>query len=71
MWAAEVVVHVVQAHRVRQVLDLLGEPVGEPREAAHSHPHGEVLTLHVAGRDVCAIRLAVQHLDLSDLAGCR
>ena len=35
-----------------QVLDLLGESVGEPREASHSHAHGEVLPLDVAGRDL-------------------
>lgn len=28
---------------------LLGEPVGEPGEPAHAHPHGEVLTLNVGG----------------------
>ncbi len=48
---SEVIVHVVQGHRVGQVLDLLGEPVGQPREAAHAHPHGEVLSLDVGRRD--------------------
>ena len=32
-----------------QVLDLLGESVGEPGETSHAHAHGEVLPLDVAG----------------------
>ncbi len=43
VWAGEVVVHVVQRDGVSEVLDLLGEPVGQAGEPAHPHPHGEVL----------------------------
>ena len=59
MCAAEVVVHEVQADRVFQVLHLLGERIGQPREAAHLHPHGEVLAFGVAGGDVLGIGVAV------------
>lgn len=34
-----------------QFLHLVGEPVGQPGEAPHPHPHGDVLALDVAGRD--------------------
>jgi hypothetical protein len=54
----EVVVHVVQRDRVRQVLDLLGEAVREPGEAAHPHAHGEVLTLHVGRGRLVDVRVA-------------
>lgn len=49
MKLAEVVVHEVQGDCIGVVLDLLGESVSEPREAAHVHTHCEVLTLDVAG----------------------
>lgn len=42
---AEVVVHEVERYRVAVVRDLLGVPIGEAREAAHGHPHREVLPL--------------------------
>ncbi len=41
-----------------EVLHLLREGVREPREAAHPHPHGEVLALDVAGRDQRLVRLS-------------
>jgi hypothetical protein len=44
---AEVVIHEVQRHVVRVHFDLLAEAVCQPREAAHVHPHREVLTLDV------------------------
>src|SRR5271163_1444414 len=47
MGAPEVVVHVVQRLRVRQVLNFLAEGVGEPGEAAHAHPHRQVLPLDI------------------------
>lgn len=48
---AEVVVRDVDRHGVRVVLDLLGEAIGKAREAAHVHPHREVLALHDGRRD--------------------
>ena len=47
MDANEVVVHEVQRHGVRVVLDLLAECVRQSREPAHMHPHGEVLAFDV------------------------
>jgi len=49
MHAPEVVIHEVQRHGVRVVLDLLAETVGQPREAAHAHAHRQVGTLDIAG----------------------
>ncbi len=39
MDAPEVVVHEVKGDRAFKVLDFLGEPIGQSREAAHAHPH--------------------------------
>src|SRR5579884_4080100 len=47
----EVVVREVERDRADQVLKLLAVCVGEAREAAHAHPHGQVLALDVAGGD--------------------
>ena len=47
--APEVVEHEMQRDRMAQVLNLLAEPVCQPREAAHAHAHGQVLALNVAG----------------------
>ena len=58
MDACEVVVHVVERDGRFVVLDLLGETVGQPREPAHTHPHGEVLPLHVARTDELFFGLA-------------
>ena len=44
---AEVVEHKIEADRVHVVLDLLTEPVGQPREAPHVHAHREVRALNV------------------------
>ena len=55
MYLSKVVVHEVERNRVRVHLDLLAEPVGQPSEAAHVHPHRQVLTLDVAGRDVLRV----------------
>ena len=41
----EVVEHDVQRHGMAEVLNLLAKRVGQPREAAHAHPHREVLAL--------------------------
>lgn len=50
--APEIVVHEVERHRAFQVLQFLGEGVGEPRESAHAHARGEVLALRIAVGDV-------------------
>lgn len=56
--AHEVVEHKVQRQRVNVRVDLFGEGVRQPREAAHVHPHAEVLPLDVRGRDVRLVRVA-------------
>lgn len=52
---AEVVVGEVQRDHVSMHLDLLAKRVAEPSEAAHVHPHGQVLPLNVAGRDMALV----------------
>ena len=54
----KVVIHEVQRHGVGVVLHLLRKCVREPGEAAHVHPHREVLALHVGRGDVLRIGLA-------------
>ena len=53
--------HEVQRHRGGQVLQPLAEGVGEPREAPHRHPHGEVLALYVGRADVRFIGITLYH----------
>jgi len=55
----EVVMHEVDRHRVRMVLRLLAERVGESRELARSHPNGQVSPFCVAGADVLRIGAAL------------
>jgi len=57
MYAGEIGPHVEQ-HNLHVVIDLLRERVGQTREAAHLHPHGEVLTLHKTRGDVTWIGIA-------------
>ena len=57
--SAEVVVHVMECNRVLQILDFLGKGVGQARESAHRHAHGEVLALNVARGDVLEIGVPV------------
>ena len=55
MNAPEVVPHEVQRNAGGVVLDLLRERVREPSEAAHAHPHCEVLAFDIAGIDVLRV----------------
>lgn len=52
MDADEVVPDGVERNHVVVRQAALGEGVGQASEAAHLHPHGEVLALNVAGADV-------------------
>src|SRR5579862_5497444 len=61
---AEVVEGEVETHGRGQVLQLLGEGVGQPRESSHPHPHRQVLPLDVAGRNVVGVRVAGDDLGL-------
>src|ERR1017187_5301994 len=59
MDTAEVVVGEVQAVRGPEVLPLLAERICQPREAAHLHSDGEVLSLYMAGANLR--RIGVSH----------
>ena len=51
-----VVMGEVKSDRRAKVLHLLAECVRETCEAPHAHPHGQVLPLDVAGRNVPEVR---------------
>jgi hypothetical protein len=57
----EVTVNKVQSNGVPVVVDLFGEPIGEPGKAAHVHTHGQVLPLDMAGRNELWIGLALDY----------
>ena len=61
MYPAEVVVHEVNGGRVQVILNLFAEPIGEACEAAHSHPHCEILPLHKASGDVLNFRMSCDY----------
>ena len=67
----EVVLHVVKADSVSQVFDLLGEAVSEAGEPSHPHPHGEILSLDVAGGDLGMVGFASDdpHVDAGAHSG--
>jgi hypothetical protein len=62
MNTAKVVIRKVQGDSGFQVRQLLAERIGEPRKAPKLHPHGQVLPLYKAGRNVPRIRVASPHL---------
>ena len=45
MWAAIVVVHVVQRNHVAVIVYFLAVRIREPRESPHLHSHGQILSL--------------------------
>src|SRR5688572_21145498 len=47
---------------MRVVLGLLGKAVGEAREAAHVHSHGQIRAFNEAGGDMSGVRVAPYHL---------
>ena len=55
---AEVVIHEVRRYRMSVHLNLLAERVSEPSEAAHVHPHCEILPLHVRRGDMACVWVA-------------
>jgi hypothetical protein len=48
--------------RRRSVVHTFAESIGQPREPAHRHAHGEVRGLHVQRGNVFRIRLTCYHL---------
>src|SRR5437867_5748447 len=64
MNASEIVVHEMESDSMGVHLDLLAKPVREPGEAAHAHPHCEVLPLDVTGRDMPFVRAASKNCRL-------
>lgn len=58
MLAAEVIVHEVKLQRVQVLLILFRVCVRQAGEAAHSHPHREVLALDVGRGSFAQIGLA-------------
>ena len=71
MNANEVVVHGVDRDRMRMILGLLGEAVGQAREPARTHAQGQVSALGVAGADMLRIGAAFHPalLDADAFAG--
>jgi hypothetical protein len=59
MDADEIVIEELMRQRVAVILDLFREGVRQPREAAHAHPHIEVLALDIRGRDMRVIRAPI------------
>src|SRR5580704_4819857 len=55
MDTAKIVMHEVQCDSGLVILDLLGEGIGQSSEAAHTHPHGQILTFRITGRDVIGV----------------
>ncbi len=55
MDAHEIVVHGVQRHGESVIIDLLRKGIRQPREAAHMHPHREIVQLDTGRADVVAI----------------
>ena len=47
------------------ILELLTEPIREPRESANAHSQRQVLALNKTGRNVLPIRIAAQDADPS------
>ena len=54
----EIVIHEVERHGMSVVLDLLGKGIGQPSEAPHVHPHGQIIPLGKRRADMLGIRLA-------------
>ena len=52
---AEVVEHVMQGNGVAVIVHFLAESVCEPSEAAHVHPHREILPLDKASADMLPV----------------
>lgn len=55
MHPPEVVPHEMEGHGMAQVLNLLGERIGQSRKPPHIHPHRQILPLRKAGGDMLTV----------------
>ena len=69
MNAAEVVIGEMQCDGGFQVRQLLAERIGKPREAAHLHPHRQILALYKRRGNMVGVGTSVNDLgyNLRDL----
>lgn len=67
---AKVVVHVMERHRMLQIVQLFAECVGQSRKSAHRHSHRQILALDVARGNVAIIRVATDYRLASTHADC-
>ena len=58
MNTAEIVIREVQSNRGFQIVQLLGERIGQSGKPSHCHPHCEVLPFHVRRADMVGIGIA-------------
>jgi hypothetical protein len=42
----EIIIHRVQRHRARMVLNLFAERICQPSKSAHVHPHRQILAFN-------------------------
>jgi hypothetical protein len=47
VYAAEIVVHEMKRNGMAKIVYFLRESVGQPRETAHFHSHGQVLAFNI------------------------
>lgn len=66
--SGEIVIYEVQGHRRLQVIDLLGEAVGQSRKSPHGHSHGQILPLDKRRGNVPPIREAGDSIPSSSKA---
>src|SRR2546422_633193 len=62
MNTAEVVIREVQGDGGFQVIHLARESVREPSQPPELHSHGQVLPLHIAGRDMLRVGISAANL---------
>ncbi len=62
---AEVIEHVVQRNRVAVIVHFLAESICEPSEAAHVHPHCEILPFHERGAYMLWIGIPADHFHVT------
>ena len=56
MNVTQIIVCEMQGHSRFEVAELLGKPIRKPSERPHLHPLGEILLLHIGGRNPARVR---------------